>query len=118
MKKEISRRDFIRATTQAGLFIGLALLTYAGFSSYGVYYAKDDGRGVSDQTMSIKGFGVVVDGEKCTGCSKCQRACPTGIGPLENPREGECFYCLECLQCDHLKADFSPDYSAKSGASS
>lgn len=63
-------------------------------------------------------FSIKVDREKCTGCSKCQDACPSGIGPLENPRDGECFYCLECLQCDHLKADFSRDYPAKSGASS
>ena len=54
-------------------------------------------------------FSIKIDKEKCTGCEKCVRSCPSGIGPLENPREGECFYCLECLECDHIKADFSAE---------
>ena len=63
-------------------------------------------------------FSIKVDKQACTDCKKCVQACPSGIGPLENPRDGECFYCLECLKCDHLKAGFSADTPAESGANS
>ena len=61
-------------------------------------------------------FSIKVDREKCTECQKCVRACPSGMGPLDNPRDGECFYCLECLKCDHLQAGFRKDITTKSGA--
>ena len=60
-------------------------------------------------------FSIKVRRDKCTGCDKCVRACPSGLGPLENPRDGECFYCLECLKCDHLEAGFRSKGTNESG---
>ncbi len=39
----------------------MVLLTYAGFSRYQVYYVRADGRSISDQAMSISGFGIVFE---------------------------------------------------------
>lgn len=63
-------------------------------------------------------FSIKVDKDKCTECNLCRKSCPTGVGPLDDPRQQECFYCLDCLKCEHLKADFSPDWAGKAGAKS
>ena len=63
-------------------------------------------------------FSIKVDRDKCNDCGLCRQSCPAGIDPLENYRAQECFYCLQCLRCEHLKADFSPDYRGKAGAKS
>ena len=39
----------------------MALLIYAGLARYQVYYVRDDGAGISEQTMSISGFGIVFE---------------------------------------------------------
>ena len=45
----------------------------------------------------------------CSKCLKCLRVCPTGIGPMEDPRDPECMYCMDCFKCSALEADLSPE---------
>ena len=55
----------------------------------------------------ISFLSIKIDREKCNSCNKCVKSCPAGVNPLEDPRSGDCVYCLECFQCDHLKVNFS-----------
>jgi len=57
----------------------------------------------------ISFLGIKVDREKCNGCNKCLKSCPAGVNPLENPRSADCVYCLDCLECEHLKVNFRAD---------
>ena len=50
-----------RSASYLGLFVGLVLLGYAGFSRYEVHYVMAGGLGISEQTMSISGFGIVFE---------------------------------------------------------
>ena len=45
----------------------------------------------------------------CSECLKCLRNCPSGSGPMDDPRDPECMYCMDCFKCSALKADFSAD---------
>ena len=49
----------------------------------------------------------------CSDCMLCLRSCPSGKGPLENPRDAECVYCLDCFKCSALGLDFVPDKEKK-----
>ena len=57
----------------------------------------------------ISFLSIKIDREKCNSCNKCVKSCPAGVNPLEDPRSGDCVYCLECLQCEHLKVNFRAD---------
>ena len=48
-----------RGTAYLGLLIGVVLLIWAGLMRYPVYYGSTDKQGISQQTISISGYGIV-----------------------------------------------------------
>ena len=45
--------------------------------------------------------------DSCSQCMLCIRDCPTGQGPMGDPRDTECVQCARCLRCKSLDMDFS-----------
>ena len=48
-----------RGTAYLGLLIGVALLIWAGLVRYPVQQSSSEGEGISQQTISISGYGIV-----------------------------------------------------------
>ena len=49
------------------------------------------------------------EGERCTSCKACQRACPVGLAPEEISRSPECIRCGKCAAvCPEGCVHFSP----------
>ncbi|MFC1498535.1 4Fe-4S binding protein [Verrucomicrobiota bacterium] len=45
----------------------------------------------------------------CSECMQCVRQCPISRGPMTDPRDPECIYCMDCFKCTGLKMNFSDD---------
>lgn len=50
-----------RTIAYFGFCVAVALLLYGGLGRYEVHYATADGKGVSDEKMSVSGFGLVFE---------------------------------------------------------
>lgn len=50
-----------RTTAYFGFCMAVALLMYGGLGRYQVHYATADGKGISEKTMSVSGFGLVFE---------------------------------------------------------
>jgi len=48
-----------RATAYLGLVLGVSLLIWAGVMRYPLQQSSSEGQGVSQQTISISGYGIV-----------------------------------------------------------
>ena len=48
-----------RGTAYLGLVVGVILLVWAGFVRYPVQQGSSEGEGISQQTISISGYGIV-----------------------------------------------------------
>jgi ferredoxin len=61
-------------------------------------------------------FSVKLRKDSCAECMRCVRDCPTGVGPIADPRSPECIYCGTCLKCDRIGMGFR-DEDGESGES-
>jgi len=43
-------------------------------------------------------YRMELDGERCTGCRACERACPMGVKVTENVNSAECIRCGRCRE--------------------
>jgi ferredoxin-type protein NapH len=43
-------------------------------------------------------YRMELDGERCTGCRACERACPLGVKVTENVNSAECIRCGRCRE--------------------
>lgn len=57
-------------------------------------------------------FGLFYAGGLCLPVLNCH-GCPAGKGPLEDARDAECVYCLDCFKCSALEMNFSSDKKKK-----
>lgn len=77
----------------------LSILIYRPFCKYicplGAIYALFN---------KVSVYRYHVDQEKCTGCGKCEKACPMQISPVRETNHLECIRCGECKEACSFKA--------------
>lgn len=76
----------------------LSILIYRPFCKYicplGAIYALFN---------KVSVYRYHVDQEKCTGCGKCEKACPMQISPVRETNHLECIRCGECKEACSFK---------------
>jgi ferredoxin-type protein NapH len=88
---------FVIKTATLAVIILLSVLTYRPFCRYlcplGAIY------GLFNPISLVR---LRLDGDKCTSCGACERACRMGVAAYKTPNSPECIRCGDCIAaCPH-----------------
>ncbi len=81
---------------------------FAGEISVGSYYVPKGADGAPAKFLKAQ---PKTDADRCTGCGRCARVCPTGIIPVDDPTvsDGVCIKCQACVLVCPERAKYFDD---------
>jgi polyferredoxin len=94
----------VRRIVFLGLFLLLSLFVVRGFCRV----VCPIGAGLAPFNR-LSPLSLRRDRDSCTECMRCVRDCPTGTGPVADPRSPECIRCGDCCECPSLRMGFSDE---------